>query len=196
MAAPRIGFTPSRQPVPDWIRNVPVSASGTDTIAKGDAVCRVNGVCVRASSGQDPTNGKGFGVVLAVYTTANRPLTFQTTKIITSAQAGRADVCYDPNQTYYVQCVTSVGASNLGKNVVLDMSAANSTTGLSGMSVDIPASASANDYFVILNIGPFDELGGKLGIGGVNGGSNIGGANNGVEVRWNNHFLKAPVAGQ
>lgn len=193
MAYARIGFNPSRQPVPDWIRNVPVSANGTDTVAKGDAVVQVNGICVRASSGQDPTNGKGYGVVLAVYTTANRPLTFQTTKFITSAQPGRADVCYDPNQTYVVQCVTSVGPSNIGKNVVIDTSSANSLTGLSGQSVDIPASASANDYFKIINISPFDELGGKL---GINNGAGGGGANNGVEVKWNNHFLHAPVAGQ
>lgn len=185
--ASRIGFFPSRQPVPDWIRNVFVSCASTDTLAKGDAVVQVNGIVTRASSGQDPAAGKGFGVVLAVYTTANRPLTFQNNKIIVSAQQGRADVCFDPNQTYYVQCVTSVGPSNLGKNVVIDTSAANSQTGLSGQSVDIPASASANDYFKIINIGPFDELAGK-GTGG--------GPNNGVEVKWNNHFLHAPVAGQ
>jgi hypothetical protein len=193
MAAGRVGFIPSRQPVPDWVRNVPVSANGTDTIAKGDAVVMVNGIAVRASSGQDPTNGKGYGVVLAVYTTANRPLTFNTSKIITSAQPGRADVVFDPNQTFYVQCVTSVGPSNINKNVVVDVSSANATTGLSAMSVDIPASASANDYFKIINIGPFDELGGKM---GINGGAGGGGPNNGVEVKWNNHFLHAPVAGQ
>lgn len=185
--ASRNGFIPSRQPVPDWVRNVPVSANGTDTIAKGDAVCQVNGVCVRASSGQDPTNAKGYGVVLAVYTTANRPLTFQNTKLITSAQPGRADVVYDPNQTFYAQCVTSVGLSNIGKNVTIDTSSANALTGISGQSVDIPASASINDYFKIINIGPFDELAGK-GTGG--------GANNGVEVKWNNHFLHATTAGQ
>lgn len=190
--ANRIGFIPSRQPVPDWIRNVQCSCTSTDTLAKGDPVVMVNGICVRASSGQDPTNAKGFGVVLAVYTTANRPLTFQTNKILVSAQPGRADVCFDPNQTYYVQCVTSVGQSNIGKNVVIDVSAANSLTGLSGLSVDIPASASANDYFKIINMGPFDELGGKMGDGRNSG----GGPNNGVEVKWNNHFLHAPTAGQ
>lgn len=187
MAAPRMGFTPSRQPVPDWIRRVNVSAASTDTIAKGDAVAMVNGVCVRCSSGQDPVNAQGFGVVLAVYTTAGRPLTFNTSKIIGSAQQGLADVCFDPNQTYYVQCVTSVGPSNLMHNAVVDVSSANSTTGLSGMSVDIPASASQNDYFKIINIGPFDVL------GGVNTGA---GPNNGVEVKWNNHALHATTKGQ
>lgn len=193
MAASRNGFIPSRQPATDWIRNLYASAQGTESIAKGDAVVMVNGVISRASAGQDPTNSEGFGVVVACYTTANRPFTFLTPKFIASAQAGRVDVCFDPNQTYYVQCVTSCGPSNLGHNAIIDQSAANATLGLSGQSVDIPASASANDYFKIINIGPFDELGGKLGVGNSQGG---GGANNGVEVRWNNHFLNAPTKGQ
>jgi hypothetical protein len=184
--ASRNGFIPSRQPVPDWVRNVPCSTGGGQTLAKGDAVCSVNGIIVRATAGQDP-NQMGYGVVLAVYTTANRPLTFLTNKYINSASPGRADVCYDPNQTYYVQCVTSVGNSNIGFNCTIDQSAANSLTGLSGQAVDIPASASINDLFKIINIGPFDELAGK-GTGG--------GANNGVEVKWNRHFLHASTAGQ
>lgn len=187
--AARIGLIPSRQPEPDWIRNVFCSTAATDTLAKGDAVVMVNGICTRASSGQDPTAGEGFGVVLAVYTTANRPLTFFTSKIIGSSGQGRADVCFDPNQTYRVQCVTSVGPSNLGHNAIIDISAANANTGISGMSVDIPASASINDYFKIINIDPFDEvIGGGKGFGG--------GPNNGVEVKWNNHFLHAPTKGQ
>lgn len=181
------GFTPSRQPVPDWIRNVPAQANvqgAGQTIAKGDAVALVNGVAVPASAGQDPGSA-GFGVVLAVYTTANRPLTFQTDKILVSGQPGRVDVCFDPNQTYYVRCDVSAGPSNLGKNATLAVSAANNRTGLSGHSVTIPASASVNDLFKIINIGPFDELGGK-GTGG--------GPNNGVEVKWNRHFLHAATA--
>lgn len=185
--ANRNGFIPSRQPVADWIRNVFCSAQGSETIAKGDAVVQVAGIVSRASAGQDPANGKGFGVVLAVYTTANRPFTFMASKIIGSAAQGRADVCYDPNQTYYVQCVTAVSQGNIGKNVIIDQSAANSSTGISGQSVDLPASASANDYFKIINLGPFDVLGG-IGTGST--------ANNGVEVKWNNHFLHAPVAAQ
>ena len=180
------GFIPSRQPVADWIRNLPAAASTNQSIAKGDAVSYVNGIIVPATAGQDPAQ-QGYGVVIAVYTTANRPLTFQTSKIIASAGVGRVDVCFDPNQTYYVRCDTSAGASNMGKNVILAVSAANTLTGISGHSVDIPASASVNDLFKIINIGPFDELSGK-GTGG--------GANNGVEVKWNRHLLHAPTAGQ
>lgn len=187
MATPRLGFIPSRQPTIDWIRNVPVSCAGTDTLAKGDACVMVNGIVTRASSGQDPTAGQGYGVVLAVYTTANRPLTFFTSKIIGSAQPGRADVCFNPDQTYYVQCVTSVGPSDIGKNLTIDVSSANSLTGLSGMSVTIPASASQNDYFKLIGLAPFEELGGK---------QTGGGTNNGVEVRWNRHFLKAGTPAQ
>lgn len=183
-----LGFTPSRQPVPDWIRNLPAQASTNRPIAKGDAVAYLNGIIVPCTSGQDP-GLKGYGVVLAVYTTANRPLTFQTTKVIASGGVGRVDVCFDPNQTYYVQCVASAGPSNMGHNCTIDdtTAVANFTTGLSGQAVTIPASASLNDLFKIINIGPFDELGGKE-TGGV--------AKQGVEVKWNFHTLHASTAGQ
>lgn len=186
MAAPRQGFIPSRQPVADWIRNLPAAASTNQSIAKGDAVAYVNGLIVPATAGQDP-GLQGYGVVIATYTTANRPMTFNNTKLIASAGVGRVDVCFDPNQTYYVQCVTSAGLSNMGKNVILDVSASNPTTGISGHSVSIPASASVNDLFKIINFGPFDELSGK---------ETGGGPNNGVEVKWNRHLLHAPTAGQ
>lgn len=190
MASPRNGFTPSRQPQPDWIRNVMVGAGG-QPVCKGDAVVSNNGFIYAATAGQDPAS-VGYGVVLAVYTTANRPLTFLTPKFIASGQQGRADVCFDPNQTYVVQCVTSVGISNLGKNLMIDASAANATTGISGMSVDIPTSSSIADLFKLISLSPFEELSGKM---GQTSGS-FGGANNGVEVKWNNHFLHAKTANQ
>lgn len=186
MAAPLQGFIPSRQPVPDWIRNLPAAASTNQSIAKGDAVAYLNGIIVPATAGQDP-GLPGYGVVLAVYTTANRPLTFQSSKIIASAGVGRVDVCFDPNQTYYVRCDTSCGPSNMGKNATLAVSAANTTTGISGESVSIPVSSSINDLFKIINMGPFDEVTG--------GGKELGGGpNNGVEVKWNRHLLHAATA--
>ena len=186
MAMGRVGFIPSRQPQPDWVRNLPASASTNQSIAKGDAVAFLNGVVVPCTAGQDPGLA-GYGVVLACYTTANRPLTFMNSKIIASGGVGRVDVCFDPNQTYKVVCSLSAGPSNLGKNVTLDVSASNAVTGLSGMAVTIPASSSINDLFKIINISPFEELGGK-GTGA--------GANNEVEVKWNRHLLKAATAGQ
>lgn len=186
MAMSRIGFVPSRDPSVGWVRNLPAQASTNQVIAKGDAVSFVNGIIVPATAGQDPAQ-VGYGVVLACYTTANRPLTFQTNKLIVSAGVGRVDVCIDPDQTYIVQCVASVGPSNIGKNVTIDVSAANALTGISGMSVTIPASASINDLFKIINFSPFEELSGK---------ETGGGTNNGVEVRWNRHLMHAPTAGQ
>lgn len=180
------GFIPSRQPVADWIRNLPAQASTNQSIAKGTAVAYVNGIIVPATAGMDPDQA-GFGVVLAVYTTANRPLTFQTVKIIASATPGRVDVCFDPSQTYYVRCDASAGnADTIGKNVQIVVSADNTLTGLSGMSVTTQSSASINNLFRVINIGPFDELGGK-GTGAT--------ANQGVEVKWNRHVLHAATNG-
>jgi len=186
MPAPRQGFTPVRDPSIGFVRNLPAAASTNQSIAKGDAVAYLNGVIVPCTAGQDPGLA-GYGVVLACYTTANRPQTFLNQKLIVSGGVGRVDVCYDPDQTYYVQCVTSAGPTNMGKNVVIDVSASNPTTGISGQSISIPASASINDLFKIINIGPFDELSGK-GTGA--------GPNNGVEVKWNRHLLHAATAGQ
>lgn len=186
MSTPRIGFTPSRQPQPDWIRRMPVKALAKE-VAKGDALILVSGKVAAASAATNPTKA-GFGVCLAVYTTAGRPLTFQNTKYIASGQVGQADVCYDPNQTYYVQCVTSVGLSNIGSNLMIDVSAGNALTGLSGQSVDFPASASTGEYFKLINVLDPSQLTGVTGTG--SGGS----ANNGVEVKWNYHFLNAPTA--
>ncbi len=190
MSTARQGFIPSREPASGWVRMVPVNALAKE-VAKGDAVTLLNGLALAASAGTNPTK-QGFGVVLAVYTTAGRPLTFQNTKYIVSGGVGYATVCFDPNQTYFVQCVTSVGASNIGTNVAIDVSAANAATGISGQSVDILASASINELFKIINIGPFES---NLLTGQINQGVTGGGANNGVEVKWNYHFLHAPTAG-
>jgi hypothetical protein len=156
MATSRNGFIPVRWPT-QYVQSFPAAASTNQSIAKGDAVAMLNGVIVPATAGQDP-GLKGWGVVIACYTTAGRPFTFNSTKIIASGGVGRVDVCFDPMQEYYVQCVTSAGPSNMGKNVIIDVSASNALTGISGMAVSIPASASTNDLFKIVSIGPFDEL--------------------------------------
>lgn len=184
---PRNGFTPvARTQNASFVRNFPAQASTNQTIGVGDAVARVNGVIVPCTAGQDP-GLRGFGVVLAVYTTANRPLTQQVNKCIVSGQVGRVDVCYDPNAEYIVRCETSVGPSNIGKNVILVASGQNALLQQGAQSVNIPASASLNDLFQVVAISPFGELAGKD-TGGGNG--------NGVIVRWNFHALHASVAGQ
>lgn len=188
MSYPRSGFTPSRGPDMGFVRNLPVNALAKE-VAKGDAVTWLNGTALAASAATNPTKA-GLGVVLAVYTTAGRPLTFQTTKYIASGGVGRADICLDPWQPYTVQCVTSVGGSNLFTNVMLDVSAGNATTGISGMSVDLVASASIGELFKIIGLAPTELV-----ANGPNGQTVIGGgANNGVEVMWNFHFLRAANA--
>lgn len=184
---PRNGFTlVTRGHHENYVRNYPAQASSNQPIAVGDAVALLNGVIVPATAGQDP-GLTGYGVVIDVYTTANRPLSLQTSKIIASGGQGRVDVCYDPFAEYVVRCETSVGPSNIGKNVALVASGANATTGRSSQSVDVTASASVNDLFRIVSLSPFGELGGK---------DSGGGAGNGVVVRWNRHAFKAGTAGQ
>lgn len=177
--AARNGFTPCRTPDTRYVTNLPVSA-GTRPLCKGDAVRYVAGNITAAEAGMDP--GAIFGVVLAVYTTANRPLTFQTVKNIASGGVGRADVCWDPNMTYYVKCETSIGLTTLPVNLQIDVSAFNTTLGLSGQALTAQSSASVGNPFKAINIAPFGELGGK---GPTGDGGQL------VEVIINNHLLKA-----
>lgn len=180
--AARNGFRPARDPDTRYVGNYPVSAGGLPVI-KGDAVIRNTGGRVTAMpAGMDP--GAGFGVVLATYTTANRPHTHAAAHAIASAGVGRADVCWDPSMTYFVQCVTSIGLADVHARVNIDASATNTgvTLGRSSMSVAVEASASVGNPFKIINVSPFDELSGK-GTGGA--------ANQEVEVAWNNHYLRS-----
>lgn len=187
---PRNGFTLIRRnDSEEYVRNYRAQGSTNQPIALGDAVSIVNGIVVPATAGQDP-NQDGFGVVVGVYTSANRPFTLQTIKIIPSGGDGRVDVCYDPFAEYIVRCETSVGPSNLNHNVVLVASGANSLLGQSTQSVSIPASASINDHFRIVRIAPLND------IDGINGFNEVGGAGNPVVVRWNRHTYKAGTAGQ
>lgn len=190
LSYPRNGFTLIRRnDSEEYVRNYRAQASTNQPIALGDAVSIVNGIVVPASGGQDPGQA-GFGVVVGIYTSANRPFTLQNTKIIASGGDGRVDVCYDPFAEYVVRCETSVGPSNLNKNIILVASGANSLTGQSFQSVDIPASASINDLFRIVRIAPLNDIVGQ------NGFNELGGAGNGVVVRWNRHVYKAGTAGQ
>ena len=188
---PRKGFTLASRTNTneEYTKNYPAQASTNQPIALGDAVAIVNGIVVPCTAGQDPDQA-GFGVVMAVYTTANRPFTQQTVKIIASGQPGRVDVNYDPNAEYIVRCETSVGPSNIDKNVVLSGLSANATLGWTNAAVTIPASASVNDLFRIV------RLAGQNDIVGTNGFNPLGGAGNPVIVRWNRHVLNPRTAGQ
>lgn len=186
---PRNGFTATRRFDEQYVRNYKAQASTNQSISLFDAVSIVNGVVVPCSAGQDPGQA-GFGVVVGIYTSANRPLTQQVVKIISSGSDGRVDVFYDPNGEFVVRCDTSVGPSNIDKNVILNVSASNPLLGISGQSVDIPASASANDLFRLVRMADQND------IVGLNGFNTAGGSGQGVVVRWNRHVYKAGTAGQ
>lgn len=188
---PRNGFTLSRRSEvsEQMVRNYPAQASTNQAIGIGDAVAIVNGVVVPCTAGQDPDQA-GFGVVVNVYNSANRPFTLQNVKLIASGQPGRVDVNYDPNAEYIVRCETSVGASNIDKNVILSGLSANATLGRTNAAVTIPASASVNDLFRIVRIAEVND------IYGLNGFNADGGAGQPVIVRWNRHVLNPRTSGQ
>ncbi len=177
--ATRNGFTPIGTPDTRYVTNLPVSAGG-QPVCKGDAVRYAAGQLTAAGAGMDP--GAIFGVVMDVYTTANRPLTFANTKFIASAGVGRADVCWDPNQLYSVKCETSVGATTLPVNLQIDASAPNPALGLSGMALTAQSSASVGNPFKAIAVSPMGELAGK---------GPTGDAGQEVIVMINNHLLKA-----
>lgn len=177
--AARNGFRPARTPDTRYVMNLPASA-GTRPIAIGDMVRFVAGNITAAEAGVDP--GAIFGVVLDVLTTANRPLTFANAKCITSGGVGRVDVCWDPSMTYFVKCETSLGVRDMPVNGMIDVSAFNTVLGISGQAIAVQSSASPGNPVKILNVAPFEELGGK-GTGGNTAQM--------VEVVINNHLLKA-----
>lgn len=179
MAAARSGFNPIGTPDTRYVLNLPVSA-GTRPMGKGDAVRYTAGKLTNLEAGMDP--GAGFGVVLAVYTTANRPLTLQNSKIIASGGVGRADVCWDPNQLYSVKCETSVGATSLPVNMMIDLSAMNSTLGISGMALTAQSSASVGNPFKVIAISQQQRV--------TSGLDPNGDAGQEVVCMWNNHTLR------
>lgn len=176
----RNGFTPARQINPAYVTNLPVSA-GSLPVMIGDAVTRVGGKITSMPAGQDPASP--YGVVMAIYTTANRPLTHQAAKCIVSGQVGRADVNWDPNQTYFVRCATSIGVADIQARVFIDATATNTRlpTGVSTQGVVVESSASVGNPFKIIGLAPMEELSGKH--GGAIGGQM-------VEVAWNNHWVR------
>lgn len=175
----RNGFTPLGTPDTRYVNNYPVSA-GTRALCKGDACRYTAGRITAIEAGMDP--GPVFGIVMDVFTTANRPLTFQNNKCIVSGGVGRADVCWDPDQIYYVKCETSLGVGDVPVNAMVDISAFSTVLGISGQAIAVQTSASVGNPFKIISVGPFDELGGK-GTGGVTA--------NGAMVVINNHLTKA-----
>lgn len=187
---PRNGFTLSKRSNTNesYVRKFNAAASTNQPIATGDAVAFVGGQCVPCTAGQDPAQAF-FGVVMGCYTTAGRPFSEQTVKIIASGGVGQVDVCYDPSAEYVVRCEVSVGPSNLNTNVVLAGLSANSVLGRTYATVTIPASASTNDLFRLIRLADQND------IYGVNGYNIAGGAGQPVVVRVNRGTYKTGTAG-
>lgn len=186
---PRNGFTLLRRG-PDtesYIRRYPASCGGNHVIAPGQAVTIVNGIVVVATAGQDPTQ-LGFGVVMNVFNSSGRPFTQQATKFIASGANGMVDVCYDPNAEFIVRCETSVGPSNINKNLILTGFSANASLPRIIQAVDIPASASVADLFRLVRLADQNDI-------VALGNAPVGGSGNAVVVRWNNHTFKPASAG-
>lgn len=190
---PRNGFTLAKRSNTNeqYSKNFPAQASTNQPIAIGDAVAYLNGVMVPATAGMDPAQ-PGYGIVLNVYTTAGRPFTEQTVKIIASGQPGRVDVLYDPNAEFIVRCEASVGLADLGKNFMLVTSGANATLGRSGSSVTIQSSASPDNLFRGIRYAEQNDI---YGTNGFNDQGTAGGAGQPIVVRWNRHAFKAGTAG-
>lgn len=186
---PRNGFTLDRRSntTEQFVRNYPAQASTNQPIANGDAVAILpTGIVVPATAGMDP-GLPGFGIVMGVYTTANRPFTEQTVKIIASGQPGRVDVLYDPFMAeFVVRCENSAGPGDLTANFMLVTSGATATTGRSQQSVAIQSSASPDNLFK--GVGRYAETND---ITGTNGFKDSGTAGQGIVVRWNRHKFKA-----
>lgn len=190
---PRNGFTPVRRDgtLEQYTRRYPASCgTGNNPIGIGSAVALVGGVVVPATAGQDPAQA-GFGVVVGVYNSSGRPFTQQANKMIVSGANGMVDVLYDPNAEFVVRCETSVGATDILKNVVLSDTSA--TAGLTrvSLSVNLPASASVNDLFKFIRFAEQNDLSGAS-VGGFGAPPAAGGP---IIVRWNRHVLNPKTTG-
>lgn len=184
---PRNGLTPIRraQGQETYVYRYPASCGGNQVIGVGSPVALVAGVIVPATAGQDPDQA-GFGVVIGVYSSAGRPFTQQATKVIASGQPGMVDVLYDPNAEFIVRCETSVGQTDILKNVTLTGASANNALPRIIQSVQLPASASVNDLFKFLRFSTENDITGP-GLGGFGAPPAAGG---GIIVRWNRHVLR------
>lgn len=184
---PRNGFTPVRRAgaQESYTMRYPASCGGNHVIGVGSPVALVGGICVVCTAGQDPDQA-GFGVVTGVYNASGRPFTQQANKVIASGQAGMVDVFYDPMGEFIVRCESSVGQSDILKNVVLTGASANAALPRIIQAVTLPASASLNDLFKFIRFAPENDIQGA-GVGGFGAPPAAGG---GIIVRWNRHVLR------
>lgn len=191
---PRNGLTPVRrtETQESKVYRYPASCGANNTpIGIGSAVTLVAGIAVPCTAGQDPDLA-GFGVVVGVYNSAGRPFSLQTPKLIVSGANGMVDILYDKEAEFIVRCESSVGQSDIMKNVVLTGgSAANTNLPRIVQAVTLPASASVNDLFKFVRFATINDLQGA-GQGGFGAPPPAGGA---IVVRWNRNVQDARTGG-
>lgn len=187
---PRNGFTLLKRSNTQegYTMRFPASCGGgNNPIGIGSVVAYVGGICVPATAGQDPAQA-GWGVVTGVFNSSGRPFTQQANKLIVSGAAGQVDVCYDPFAEYVVRCETSVGFTDMLKNVVLTDGSATAGLPRINQSVALPTSASVNDLFKFVRFATQNDIN-AAGMGAI-GAAPAAGAP--IIVRWNRHVLGGP----
>lgn len=190
---PRNGFTLARRSntTEQYVYRYPASCGANSTpIGIGSPVALVAGIVVPATAGQDPDQAL-FGVVTGVYNSSGRPFTFQSNKLIVSGAAGMVDVCYDPNAEYVVRCESSVGQSDILKNVVITGGSAQAGLPRIVQAVTLPASASVNDLFKFVRFATQNDLQGAA----AGGFGPPGPAGSGIVVRINRTVFDTKTTG-
>lgn len=96
-----------------------------------------------------------LGVIKALYNTDKRPLTHNLptrAAYLNTSVAGWVDVYDDPHQMYEVNCVDSVGDSNIGAIAFIETSAVDSATGVTRTHVTLTSVAGTNTLFRIVGL--------------------------------------------
>src|SRR6185369_3864813 len=163
------GFVPTRKAGgnPPAAANRYPTGSNRAQIFIGDAVFLDANRKIQVFNQQTSANAPAvLGVVVGLYTSTGRPGTHNAAKPIAVSAAGFIDVIDDPDAFFEVQCIASVGPSQIGQF-------AQSTY----MINDTTVVTAAGHAFQVYSLSP-RELDG------------LGGPNNKVIVRISNHVFR------
>lgn len=156
----RRGFIPIRSQVGGTgalrTRLYETTANLLAPLGVGDPVSFISGVIQRWTTA---AASAFVGVVTAVYNTDKRPLTHNLptrAAYLNTSTAGWVQVCDDPHAVYVVECATSIGLSNIGQSVDVNVSSLNSATGISRAHIANATAAGATtpDSFRIIGLAP------------------------------------------
>ena len=122
----------------------------------GEPVTLQAGFVQRATAGSAAATNF-IGVVKALYNADKRPLTHSLptrAAYLNTSVAGWVEVYDDPKQAYQVQCVDSVGPSNIGGVAWIETSAVDSATGVTRTHVILTSVAGGTPLFRIIGLAP------------------------------------------